>query len=130
MLSADVPGAALDALLATSETADRTALFAAFARGAWRTLFDAEAGVAIRALDGTTTLIDGDSAALTLVDLCDTRLSGYAPAGGATTLTAAQRGDRYTLTLSFSQGALPWLHAVALLDDIAARVANPIRQLL
>ena len=130
VLTASVPGTALDALLENSDEADRTALFAAFARGAWRALFDTETGMAIRALDGTTTVTGGDSAALTLVDLCDTRLTTYAPAGGGATLTAARQGDGYVLTLTFAEGALPFAHAAALLDDIAARVEDPIRQLL
>ena len=129
-LTASASGASLQALLASSEDADRSALFAAFAGGAWRALFDTDASVAIRALDGTTTVIGSDAAAITLVDLCDTRLTSYAPAGGGTTLTAARQGDGYVLTLAFSEGALPFIHAATLLDDIAARVENPIRQLL
>ena len=130
VLTAAVSGTALDALLASSDNANRAALFASFARGAWRVLFDAETGVAIRALDGTTTMTGEDSAALTLVDLCDTRLTAYAPAGGGSTLTTARQGDGYALTLAFSEDALPMPLAIALLDDIAARVENPIRQLL
>ena len=130
MLTAEVPGTALDALLASSDEADRTALFAAFARGAWHALFDAEAGLAIRARDGSTTITRGENPALTLVDLCDTRLTSYAPAGGGVTLTAARQGDGYALTLAFSEGRLPMAHAVGLLNDIAARVEDPIRQLL
>lgn len=130
VLSASVPGNALDALLASSDEVDRTALVAAFARGAWRATFDAETGVAIRTLDGTTTVTGGDSAALSLVDLCATRLTAYAPAGGGRTLTIARQGDGYLLTLAFAESTLPMPHAAALLDDIAARVEDPIRQLL
>lgn len=130
VLTAVVSGTALDALLTSSEGADRTALFAAFARGAWRAIFDVESGVAIRTRDGATSVIGGDSTALTLVDLCDTRLSSYAPAGGGTTLTTARQGDGYALALAFSEGTLPMPQAAALLDDIAARVEDPIRQLL
>ena len=130
ILTASATGAAMDALLASSDAADRTALFAAFARGAWRMIFDSEAGVAIRALDGTVTVTGADSAALTLVDLCGTRLTSYAPSAGGPTLTAARQGDGYALTLAFPEGALPMPQAAALLDDIAARVEDPIRQLL
>lgn len=130
IMTANVSGAALDALLSSSGNADRTALFAAFAAGAWRALFNAEAGILLRALDGTTTMTGEEPAALTLVDLCDTRLTGYTPSGGGTTLTAAQMGDGYMLTLSFSETGLPMVQAAALLDAIAARVEDPIRQLL
>lgn len=130
ILTAHVPGAALNALLASSENADRTVLFAAFAAGAWRAIFKAEAGILLRARDGATTLHGEEPAGLTLVDLCATRLNSYAPARGGTTLTTAQQGDGYTLTLSFSETALPLAQAATLLDDIAARVEDPIRQLL
>lgn len=130
ILTAEVTGTALDALLASSDQAERTALFAALAGGAWHTLFDAEVAVEIRARDGSTTLTGTESPAMTLVDLCDTRVTAYAPASGGITLTAARRGDGYVLTLAFPEGRLPMAHAVALLDDIAARVENPIRQLL
>lgn len=130
VLSAGVSGAAFNALLANSEGANRSALFAAFVAGAWRALFNTEAGVLLRAPDGTTTMTGDEPAALTLVDLCDTRLTGYAPAGGGTTLTAAQQGNGYMFTLSFSEAVLPMARAAALLDDIAARVEDPIRQLL
>ena len=138
-LTALAHGAALDALLDRSETADRTVLFSSFAAGAWRTLFQAEqVGIALRGLDGATSVIAnpdrgggaGDVAVLTLVDLCGTRLSGYAPSGGGVTLSLARQGDAYALALSFSEGALPFPHAAALLNDIAARVEDPIRQLV
>ena len=132
-LAAEVSGDALNALLAHSEQADRTSLLAAFAAGAWRAQFGGrDVGVALRGLDGTTAMFgnaDG-GAELALVDLCETRLTAYAPAGAGSLLAVARRGDRYALTLSFSETTLPMADAVALLDDIAARVEDPIRQLL
>ncbi len=130
ILTASVAGAALDTLLSSSDNADRPALFAAFAGGAWRALFEAEASIAISALDGSTTATGDAPPALTLIDLCDTRLTGYAPAGGGITLTTARQGDGFALMLAFSEGALPLPQAAVLLDDIAARVEDPIRQLL
>ncbi len=139
-LFAKVDGAALDALLSRSENADRTMLFAAFAAGAWRAAFCADqVDVAILALDGTRTIHanpdrsgsgNGEAPALCLVDLCDTRLGAYAPAGGDITLATAKDGAGYALTLSFSESTLPLAGALALLDAIAARVEDPIRQLL
>ena len=132
LLTAEASGEALDALLAHSDEADRTTLFAAFAAGAWRTLFDQrEVGVAMRGLDGTETAFgDAERAALTLVDLCDSRLTAYAPARTGILLAVARRDACFALTLSFSETTLPLAQAVALLDDIAARVEDPIRQLL
>lgn len=133
-LTAEVSGAALNPLLEKSDESTRGALFAAFAAGAWRRLFDTDdVGVALKSLDGTTSVFGSahEVPALTVVDLCETRLTGYAPAGGGVTLTAAKnRGETYVLTLSFSEGTLPFPHAVAFLDDVAARVEDPIRQLL
>ncbi len=139
VLGARVSGAALDALMDRSDEADRTALLAAFAAGSWRAVFDAnDVGIALRALDGSTTTLanpdrggTGEAApSLALVDLCDTRLSSYAPAGGGPTLSVARDGESYSLTLSFAEGQLPMPLALALLDTIAARVEDPIRQLL
>ena len=45
-------------------------------------------------------------------------------------LAAAREGDAFLLTLSFNEDRLPFPTAAALLDAIAARVENPIRQLL
>ena len=127
-LGAKVDGGALDALLGRSEGADRTALFAAFAAGGWRAVFGEEVAVAIHHLDGSGGT--SDALALRLVDLCDTKLNTYAPAGGGITLTVVRDGAGYGLTLSFAEGSLPLARAIALLDAIAARVEDPIRQLL
>lgn len=138
-LTATADGTALDALLAKAgDHANRAHLLAAFAAGAWRALFGAEdVGIAIRHLDGSSETLSnpdrggtGEAApALQLIDLCNTRLSGYAPATGPA-LTVARAGDGYALSLTVSEATLPMPHAVALLDDIAARIDDPIRQFL
>nr|MDJ1018513.1 E3 binding domain-containing protein [Paracoccaceae bacterium] len=139
LLTALANGVAFDALLDRTENPNRTILLAAFAAGAWRALFDVdEIGVALRSLDGATKIVSnpdrgggpGDLAQLNLVDLCGTRLTGYGPASVGVTLTAARQSKSYALTLSFAQSSLPAPHAAALLDDIAARIEDPIRQLL
>lgn len=140
-LSARVDGAAFNVLLQKAEgNAARTMLFAAFAAGAWRAVFEvADVAIMIRQLDGSTDVIanpdrdgagDAGGAAFGLVDLCDTRLSGFNPASGGTTLTVARDGTGYALTLAFGEAVLPVAHAVALLDSFAARIEDPIRQLL
>ncbi|MEO0863013.1 MAG: hypothetical protein AAFY39_00225, partial [Pseudomonadota bacterium] len=87
--------------------------------------------VLIRSLDGSETIDgrDDDRVALTLVDLYDSRLLGYAPAIG-TTLTVAHGPSGFVLTLSFAEPALAFAAAAALLNDIAARIDDPIRQLI
>ena len=137
VLSANVDGGALTALLQRSENPDRTLLLAAFAAGAWRSVFDADdIRIAIRGVDGTTSIYsarpggEDQAPALSLIDLCDTRLSSFAPGSGGIFLAVAQRPSTYVLTLSFNEGTLPLAHAIALLDAIAARVEDPIRQLI
>ena len=140
VLTAHVDGAAFNALLARAERADRTRLFAAFSAGAWRALFGAESVViVVRGLDGTSRRYPNpdregahseESPALVLVDLCDSRILTYAPAGGTTTLSAARNGSGFSLALAFEERRLPMTEAVALLDSIAARIEDPIRQLL
>ena len=139
-LSARVDCEKLSALLDRSPNADRTKLFAVFAAGAWRAVFEAsEVAIMTQSLDGTSTVLPNpdrggagaaDAVALSLVDLCDTRLSGYSSASGIVTLSVALDGEAYSLTLSFSENNLPMASAVALLDSIAARVEDPIRQLV
>ena len=140
VLTAHVDGTAFNALLSRADRADRTCLFAAFSAGAWRAQFGVESVVVIvRGLDGTSTLYPNPdregahsevSPALVLVDLCDSRILTYAPAGGTTTLSAARNGSDFSLALVFEERLLPMTQAIALLDSIAARIENPIRQLL
>jgi pyruvate/2-oxoglutarate dehydrogenase complex dihydrolipoamide acyltransferase (E2) component len=134
ILTARAAADALTALLERSDGANRSNLFAAFAAGAWRAVFQGAAiGVAIRGLDGTITEYPGEGTteiAMSLVDLCDTRLTSFAPVAGGMTLAAARDGPCFALTLSFTESSLPLQAAVALLDAIAARVEDPIRQLL
>ena len=139
-LSARVDCAELCALFDSSPNADRKKLFAAFAAGAWREVFKAsEVSILIQNLDGTSTVLPNpdrggagaaDTVVLSLIDLCDTRLSGYASASGIVALSVALDGEAYSLTLSFSENSLPMAFAVALLDSIAARVEHPYLQLL
>ena len=140
VLTALVDGTAFNALLSRAERADRTRLLAAFSAGAWRAQFMVESVViAVRGLDGTSTPCPNpdrkgahseEPPALVFVDLCDSRVLTYAPAGGTTTLSAARNGNDLSLALAFEERRLPMTQAVALLDSIAARIENPIRQLL
>lgn len=131
-LTAVVEGTAFTALLEhASDGADRTRILAGFVRRAWENQSGDPVSVLVRDLDGTAQIDgrDGDPVALALIDLCDSRLSGYAPAMG-TTLTVARAPSGFALTLSFAETALPFPSAAALLDDIAARIDDPIRQLI
>ncbi len=139
-LSANVDGSAFDALLSRSDDADRVMLMAAFAAGGWRKVFDMDdVAIAVLEPDGTMKLHSNpdqrgaglaETPALRLIDLCDTRLNSYTPAGGGLTLAIARDDNTYALTLTFSETALPLPQAIAVLDAIAARIEDPIRQLL
>ena len=132
-INARPDGTAMSALLNRAQDADRALVFASFVAGAWRAVFDEETPISIIALDGSTRLYNGESAhqnPLSLLDLCDTRLHAYAPAPQGLTLAIARDGAGYNLTLSFEEATIPLHLAIKLLDEIAARVEDPIRQLV
>ena len=132
-LNARPDGTAMSALLNRAQDADRALVFASFVAGAWCAVFDEETPISIIALDGSTRLYNGESAhqnPLSLLDLCDTRLHAYAPASQGLTLAIARDGAGYNLTLSFEEATIPLHLAIKLLDEIAARVEDPIRQLV
>ena len=139
-LSAVVDPTAFDELLDRSRTADRTRLLASFAAGAWRATFDASSvSVAIRSLDGSLEIVanpdkggagEQESPVLTLVDLCGARINGYAPTGAGLTLCVARSAAGYDLSLAFAESRLALSGAAALVEEIAARIENPLLQLL
>ena len=130
----------MDALLSRSETMGRTMLFASFAAGAWRRFFEVEdVGVTLIGLDGEATICTNpdrggegtlNATSLSLIDLCETRLSSYTTSTAGVTLCVAKEQNAFLLTLSVSGDGLSMPQAVGLLNEIAARVEDPIRQLL
>ena len=140
VLMARVNGDAFNALLERSESAHNTQLMASFAAGAWRAVFEVDdIAVALLEVDGASTVhVNPDrggigetaAPALTLVDLCETRLLAYSPAAGSVTLSIARDGTSFVLALSFGEDMMPMPQAAAFLDSVAARVEDPIRQLL
>ena len=140
LLSAVVDPTAFDEILDRSWTANRTRLLASFAAGAWRATFDVSSvSVAIKDLDGRIEIVAnpdrGDAGApedpvLTLVDLCGTRINGYVTMGGSVTLCVARSAAGYGLLLAFAESRLALSDAAALVEDIAARIENPLLQLL
>ncbi len=140
LLSAVVDPTVFDEILDRSRTADRTKLLAAFAAGAWRATFDVSSvSVAIKDLDGRREIVanpdqggagDPEDPVLTLFDLCGTRINGYVPMGGGVTLCVARSAAGYGLLLAFAESRLALSGAVALVEEIAARVENPLLQLL
>lgn len=125
-LGARVDGTALQALLKKAADADSARVMAAFAKGAWRQVFDADLSVTLMRPDGNR---EDEGGALLLLDLTGTRLTSYAPPEGLV-MAAATDGDAITLTLSFDEAELPFATAVAWLNETAARVEDPVRQLI
>ena len=140
LLSAVVDPASFDEILDRARTADRTRLLASFAAGAWRATFDVTSvSVAIKHLDGRLDVVANpdrggagvpEDPVLTLVDLCGTRINGYVPMGGGVTLCVARSAAGYGLLLAFRESRLALSGAAALVDEIAARIENPLLQLL
>lgn len=134
VLTARADAGMLDALLvkAAPETG-RARLFAAFAAGAWRAVFKSE-GPALTLLspDGSRENIAPAEGArpLTLADLTETRLTGYVPEEPGFTLAIARDGSSLALTLSFGAAELAFGSAAAFLDELAARIEDPVRQLV
>ncbi len=140
LLSAVVDPTSFDEILDRSKTANRTRLLASFAASAWRATFDVSSvSVAIKDLDGRIEVIanpdrggagTSEDPVLTLVDLCGTRINGYVPMGGGVTLCVARSAAGYGLLLAFAESRLALSSAAALAEDIAARIENPLLQLL
>ena len=127
VLSARVDGSALQALLKKASGTDSARIFAAFAKGAWRQVTGQEGpSVTLLHADGTS---DDAGGALLLVDLTGTRLTSYAAAEGLV-LAVANDATAVTLTLTFDDEALPFASAAAWINELAARIEDPIRQLL
>lgn len=140
LLSAVVDPTSFEEILDLSRTADRTKLLASFAAGAWRATFDVSSvSVAIKDLDGRIEIVANpdrggagapEDPVLTLVDLCGTRINGYVPMGGCVTLCVARHAAGYGLLLAFAESRLGLSGAAALVEEIVARIENPLLQLL
>ena len=128
VLGARADGTALQALLTKAAPGTAPArIYAAFARGAWRQVTgDETLSITLMHPDGTA---EDDGGALLLVDLTGTRLTSYhAPEG--LVLALATEGQAITLTLSYDEQSLPFATAAAWINELAARIDDPIRQLL
>ncbi len=149
-LTAEAPAEALDALrdwfaAEHGTPPDGARLFAAFAAGALRAATGAaQVTVAAGTLGPTQAMADPDRTALAaapvdtdappalvLRDLTASHITALAPgAGTPPVLTLARRNESLVLHLTHDEGTLPQHVALALLDGLAARIAQPLRHLL
>lgn len=127
VLGARADGTGLQALLKKATGADSARVFAAFARGAWRQVTGQDdLTISLLRADGGH---EDEGGALLLVDLTGTRLNHYAPPEGLV-LAVASEGAVVTLTLSYDEATLPFATAAAWANELAARIEDPVRQLI
>ena len=149
-MTAEAPAEVLDAFRAWFEDTHGTApdgarLFAGFAAAALRAATGAASvTVAAGTLGPTRAMADPDRAplaaapeetdappALILRDLTASAITALAPGAAAPpVLTLTRRNDVLVLHLTHDERALPQEAALALLDGLAARIAQPLRHLL
>lgn len=131
VLTARADSVALGGLLAKAAGSDLSRLYAAFVAGAWRhALGRDDLAVTVQRADGSQTEVKDGGTALLLVDLTDTRLTGHVPQGSGLALCLSRDGGGLALTLSYDEAELPFAAAVAWLNELAARIEDPIRQLV
>ena len=106
---------------------DPARIFAAFAKGAWRQVTgQGDLSVTLSHADGRR---EDEGGALLLVDLTGTQLTTDAASEGLVLAIASDRSV-VTLTLSFDEQGLPFATAAASVNELAARIEDPIRQLI
>lgn len=134
-----VSAEAINALILKSESAQRSLLFSKFTSSAWSFVFEESAiEVVFKDIDGKSYLETGDdivslsskATTITLIDLCDTRLSAYETGSNNLTLSFSQFQNEFTVCLSFSEKILQFSEAVKFLNELGARLEDPILQLI
>ena len=134
-----VSAKAFDALILKSETAKRSLLFSKFTSSAWSFVFeDSVLEVIFKDTNGESyveTTAEGVSSsdianAITLIDLCDTRISAYEAGSNKLTLSFSQLRNEFTICFSFNERILQFPDAVKFLNELGARIEDPVLQLI
>ena len=134
-----VSAEAINALILKSESAQRSLLFSKFTSSAWSFVFEESAiEVVFKDINGESYLETGadivslssEVTTVTLIDLCDTRLSAYETGSNNLTLSFSQYQNEFTVCLSFSERILQFSDAVKFLNELGARLEDPILQLI
>ena len=134
-----VSAEAINALILKSESAQRSLLFSKFTSSAWSFVFEESAiEVVFKDINGESYLETGadivslssEVTTVTLIDLCDTRLSAYETGSNNLTLSFSQFQNEFTVCLSFSERILQFSDAVKFLNELGARLEDPILQLI
>ena len=134
-----VSAEAFDALILKSETVKRSLLFSKFTSSAWSFVFEESVlEVIFKDTNGesyvetTTKEVSSNDVAntITLIDLCDTRISAYETGSNNLTLSFSQLRNEFTICLSFSEKILQFSDAVKFLNELGARLEDPVLQLI
>lgn len=133
-LTALADGRALDRLLDQASTSPNPQrLYAAFASGAWRLSIDqAEPCVLAQSTDGSVQTLGDESRSpdFVILDLTNTRVTSLVSGSALPFLSVGRQGDTLLLSLTFPETLLPVASAIAWLNELAARLEDPIRQLV
>ena len=129
----------VDRLLVSLDASRRLALFSKFTMGAWQYVFENN-DLTIRT---TSTEVDGMSSSsheeedskdnatlITISDLCDTRLTAYVSTGNDLLISFAKSRGEFIICLSFNDNKMRFNAAAKFLNEVAARIEDPIRQLI
>jgi hypothetical protein len=126
-------------LVEISDKMEKNAIFVSFLRGSWRLLFPEKAlSVQIINLDGSVSSSsdaeprnhEPNAASISLFNLCETKLFSYGSGSSGNILSIGHHNGTFILNFSYSEVEIQLSDATKLIDEIAERVANPIRQLL
>jgi len=134
-----VSAEAINALILKSESVQRSLLFSKFTSSAWSFVFEESAlEVVFKDTNGESYLETGadtfssssETTTITLIDLCETRLSAYETGSNNFTLSFSQLQNEFTVCLSFNEKILQFSDAVKFLNELGARLEDPILQLI
>ena len=134
-----VSAEAFDALILKSETVKRSLLFSKFTSSAWSFVFE-ESILEVIFKDTNDesyveTTAEGVSSSdvantITLIDLCDTRISAYETGSNNLTLSFSQLRNEFSICFSFNERILQFPDAVKFLNELGARIEDPVLQLI
>ncbi len=126
-------------LVEISDKMEKNPIFVSFLHGAWQFLFPEKAlSVQIINFDGSVSSSNDaesrnhepDATSISLFNLCETKLFSYGSGSSGNILSISHHNGTFILNFSYSEVEIQLSDATKLIDEIAERVANPIRQLL
>jgi len=126
-------------LVERSHKMDRTEIFISFLRGSWHFLYPEKAlslqiinfdGSVSSSCDAESRKKEASAISISLFDLCETNLFSYGSGRSENILSVSHNNGTFILNFSYNDTDLQLSDATQLINEIAERVGNPIRQLL